>query len=424
MATMLSARTHEPLGGSGGGGGSGAGNGNKHSASRSLSINNHTQINYLNTDDQDAEDQRAIDKLLNADVVDGLQFTTGGTFTVNDGTEEEKADNAVDYEDIDEIAEDDNLDKAFGAGAMEVSVKVEEEGLRVEDEMGGLFGEGEFGAGDEVDGLFDEGFEMGQIEGGHGMEIPLNMSVDMGISKPPHFCGTDFVVSQSFGSDITLEDSYDSLGLGELHDKPRALTKEEELALYWPDFKPHTILNFNKLIPIKEAKYPTALVKQPKVLLPTKVTLEPAPDDQRSFLRPGPGKGRKNNENGLIYTHNVVEMDGEMNLVRENEKDHFDESVLRAIEMCCDDWEAKIFPPNSPEMRPAGKSALGTEEEGLEYELDIRPAKVCSRDISVSLDPENTNQHTSDRNFCIVIWRTCLQIGWMWRIYVKAGWSY
>lgn len=390
MATMISARTREPLGtgggsGGGGGGNGGAVNGNKHSSSRSLNINNHTQMSYLNSDDQDAEDQRAIDKLLNADVVEGLQFTAGGTFTVNDGTNEEKADDAVDYEDIDEVAEDDGLGKAFGADAMEVSVKVEEGGLGVEDEMGGLFGEGEFGAGDEVDGLFDEGFEMG-LEGGHGMGPPLNMSVDMGISKP-HFCGTDFGISQSFESEATLEDSFDdTLGIGGFHDEPRVLTKEEELALYWPDFKPHTILNFNKLIPIKEAKYPTLLVKQPKVLLPTKVTLEPAPDDQRSFLRPGPGKMRKYNENGLIYTQNVIEMGGEMKLARENEKDYFDESVLRAIEMCCDDWEAKVFPPSSPEMRPMGKPALGREEEGLEYELDIRPAKVCSSDTSISLD--------------------------------------
>lgn len=428
MATMLSTRTHEPLSG---GGGSGAGGSNKRLSTHHNP--NPNSMEYLDpANDQDAADDRAIAKLLNGDPMEALEFTAGGVFTVNDdGAEQEKAENAVDYEDIDEVADEDDdlLDMDVGDG--EVQVKMEE-GIGGEgDEMGGLFGEEGFGGeeGGDMDGLFDEEFEMRQIETVEGADLSIDHHLGNDIMKSGHY--DDAHAMKSFGSEeATQEDNFDDLDLGDL-DQPRELTKQEELALYWPDFRPHTVLNFNKLIPIKEAKYPTTLSKHPKILLPTKVTLEPAVDTQRSFLRPGPGKVRGGERGeGVIYTQIEAEEGEEERGQKEAEKEDFNEAVQRDIEMCCDDWEAKVF-PSSPAPESVEESRLRREREeddDLEYEIDIRPTKVSEGGKSGNCRDWKkltwSGVGNSGQSCCIVIWRTYHQIGWIWKISVMEIFTY
>ncbi|KAF8455518.1 hypothetical protein BGX38DRAFT_1249132 [Terfezia claveryi] len=298
-----------------------------------------------------------------------------------EGLEDEKAEDAIDYEDIDEVADEDE-DELGGVGGVKVKVEASDDmDMEMDLGMGGLFGEEGFGgeegdAGVDMDGLFDEDFEVGPIDiGGGGVTIDEN-----GAQKI--YTADGILGKLSFESDTTQVDRYeygDDLALGVLDDEPRELTKQQELALYWPEFRPHTVLNFNKLIPIKEGKYPFTVAKQPKVLLPTKVTLEPMVDTQRSFSRPGllKMKGQEGPVN-VITIRNEDDEGQEEKLKKGGSEEELDEKTLRDIEMCCDDWEAKVFPPDSPGLEPVKVGKPGSdigEEDDTEYEIDIRPMK-------------------------------------------------
>jgi len=363
MATMLSTRTHEPT--SLGGGGNG----------RLHKNNNKNTIDYLDPADQDAADDLTIEQLLNDSTPGGLAFLDGSISLKGEGLEDEKAEDAIDYEDIDEVADEDDSEPGKG-GDVRVKVEVSDSmDIEMDLGMGGLFGEEGFGgeegdAGGDMDGLFDEEFEV--TESG---------VIDVDGAQQSYTVG-GLLGKLSFESDMTQMDQYenDNLALAVLGDEPRELTKQEELALYWPEFHPHTVLNFNKLIPIKEAKYPFTVAKQPKVLVPTRIALEPAVDTQRSFLRPGPvkAKGQEGPAN-VVFIWNEDDERQKEKEKKGGSDEELDEKTLRDIEMCCDDWEAKVFPPDSPELVPMreGRAERGHEEEDdLEYEIDIRPMKV------------------------------------------------
>lgn len=135
------------------------------------------------------------------------------------------------------------------------------------------------------------------------------------------------------------------------------LTTAEMFNANFPSFKPDEPLRFGELLPVKRAFYiPKAPLKPPKPLVMNKVTLEIAPDTERSFRLPGLAKSTKAErrieaaEKGLVLIED--EEDGEL-----SSDDGFDmdetidpnESVaghtMRDIEMICTDWS---IPSKSP----------------------------------------------------------------------------
>ena len=381
---MLTTRTHGLSGGSGGGG-----TPTKRQHITMGTPSSAPGYREKTKDELAAADDREIEKII-AGTLDGLGYDEsgegGGVYRVRDAGEvEEKADDAIDYEDIDEVADEefDSLPEVQGDGTGNM-------------DFDDMFGEEQQGGGDDdLDKLFSDGLDMDDMEmGGQGLvDAGMITGIDLGLDNDNDLPEPDLDAAFNGGDEdqgaFNLleppEEHYeDDLGTQDLQtSEPRPLTAQERLALYCPDFRPNTILNFNKLVPIKAATLPSKLVKAPKPLVPTKAVMESAPDTMKLFLKPGPSRDEfdlkpyRTNKLECVQLGNLVMVVTPLveTLKPVPENDSFEDAMNRDIELCCDDWDSKIDPPTPPESL-SGKH--GRAEGDVEYTVDIRQNKVCA----------------------------------------------
>lgn len=408
MATMLSTRSMEL----------------KHPHSHNPSINAHFDMNSpapqqqqqqtptptVSDDELVAEaaaDEKAINDILTGSVT-GLSFDDSGgdqRFTVNDGQEEEKAEDAVDYEDMDELADDDDEDGDLPEEEDSEETKArrargddEDEDDFLKDLMNEAAGTGgmsarEAGSGgnlpDDLFGDMDVDMEDQGIGGSFGDRMELDSAGEMGMSFDGSgakagsgnigYSGTFIKEEDTDEDDDALFNNY-SFGTTQQQEP----TKEELLQKWFPDFRHHEVLNFNALIPVKTATLPSRLTRVPKPCIPTKLSFEAAIDTERSFMKTTTAKHLTSNTEGVISI--IQEESGDDSERQDSaiEDGSSEQLRQREIEIVCQDWDSMIDPPSDIEPIPEHNlHDMVMDGEQNVYELDIRSTKVGRRSTVV-----------------------------------------
>lgn len=125
--------------------------------------------------------------------------------------------------------------------------------------------------------------------------------------------------------------------------------REELLASLWPKFKRDTIPRFMDLLPPKRARYlGKSIPKPPKPISPTKVNLELALDQEKSFKvssMPNKPITEESNSQGIITIQEeiVVEKNDEGDMDMDSD---FENELVRGIswqdlQIICEDWDTR-----------------------------------------------------------------------------------
>lgn len=124
---------------------------------------------------------------------------------------------------------------------------------------------------------------------------------------------------------------------------------EELLASLWPKFEPNTIPKFIDLLPPKRARYlGKSIPKPPKPVNPTKISLELALDQEKSFKVssiPNKTSAEETSSQGIVTVQEdiVVEKDSEEDL---DMKSDFENELVGGIswqdlQIICEDWDTR-----------------------------------------------------------------------------------
>jgi hypothetical protein len=365
-----------------------------------------------------AEDD--IDKLLQQ-----AQANAGGGNFLDDINNREldrgeKADDAVDYEDIsDEDLPEEELASAGG----------DDDGFNLEDFSGPTLQEsGEtaevdddamerelFGDSDPEDGDADpEDKPLDSIEGANGAAQSASRGAG-GAQAQPGFRNVTYGVTQPVEEDEDDPEYLEQMALfnqarlkkPDDKEKEPPKTSLEEFEKVWPNFEPDKPPRFFSLVPRKRAFYiPKVPQKPPKLMVFSKVSLDIAIDQEKSFRLPPTAapikttRQAEESEGGLIYIMNDAEelrqTDEQVDLENietfdENEK--IGNVSWNDLTIACEDWELPdattegtltddfrepITPPDSnPDHMdhswtspvPGKKRRLGTREEPVSFSV-------------------------------------------------------
>lgn len=167
----------------------------------------------------------------------------------------------------------------------------------------------------------------------------------------------------------------------------------ELLKQTYPDFEKGKILNFNELFPPRKAnwvdKKPT---KNPKPLLPNKLSLDVDVDQEKLFRMPGPASSttlqqiQAAEKNGLVsllvpepIDEDDLEIFGKDDLASDDEL--IGGFSLRDIETVCEDWD-DIIDPDVPRPRQESPPVLNEEERQWYLDMGMPLPKPKRRKIS------------------------------------------
>ncbi|KAG9235417.1 putative transcription initiation factor TFIID kDa subunit [Amylocarpus encephaloides] len=280
---------------------------------------------------QEQADEDNLQKILNAEPGQDEEHTT--LFDPDRPLDAgEKADDAEDFEDI----SDDDLPEEEGpAGTAEADVPDLTDDMGTSHDTDDLFGDYRGSSPFEYD-------DHDEIQP-NGLPHPTNVDGAL----PPPSAEPEINLRE-----LNFPEHYDSANQDPLIPAP-AESEEELLKQSWPTFERGVIIDWNALIVEKGSRYPLKTPeKPPKPVNPTKVSLEIAPDQEKSFRAPGPATSDKRKRvqeaeaKGLVA---IVEDDTE-----EGESDDGldwtipDPSEMIGgitwtdLEIMCEDWDAKI----------------------------------------------------------------------------------
>ena len=222
---------------------------------------------------QEEEDDRLYQKVLQEDREGGGQQAR--LFDLDRPLDTgEKADDAEDFEDI---SDDDLPEEEDGPGARESDLPGLTDDAGTSHDTDDLFGEGRASSPfDELDDhdVFQENGTSQPSRIGGGLTLPsLEPEVDLReLNFPEHYGSTNQDPSIPAPAEST----------------------EDLLKQSWPGFEKGVVLNWNDLLPSKTAHYiPKIPVKPPKPVNPTKVSLDLAQDQEKSFRTAGPATSDK-----------------------------------------------------------------------------------------------------------------------------------
>jgi hypothetical protein len=266
----------------------------------------------------------------------------------------EKADDALDYEDI----SDDDLPDEEPSGSKDDDAPGLTNDMDVDyDDDDDLFGEGPDAATfDDVvveDHTTPNGSDVHHINGGLSMpSLEQEPEVDLRALNFP--------------------------GLNDAAEKEDEYT-EEDFKKAFPSFEPGGRLFWNELLPPKPAYFvPQAPAKQPKALNPTKISLDLAPDQEKQFRTAAPTVTDKRKRFAEAEGRGIVLIEEESSDEEEDEVnyDHVyidpQEKIgnynMMDLEIACMDWEAIIDKANQIAETPAVQEE---EEELDEWEREV-----------------------------------------------------
>ncbi|QSZ29582.1 hypothetical protein DSL72_004098 [Monilinia vaccinii-corymbosi] len=289
-----------------------------------------TQFTEIDWKRQDEEDEKAMKTLLN----DSLEKGDESLFGDRPLELGEKADDAQDFEDIsdDDLPEE---EEASLPSAGDLPALTDDAGTSHDTDD--LFGEGRYSSPFG----FDDNVEIQDRESqaaGNTVEEPAG---------PPN------------EEEDLLELNFPGYNQARLNNQdlsiPAPAESEADLAKQlFPSLAPGVILNFNELLPPKLAYFvPKVPVKQPKPLNPTKVSLDLAPDQEKSF-RSNLGTATVDKRKRAIE----AEAKGLVAIIEESDDEAVNEETFdfeeppedeklggvtwADLQMICDDWDSKI----------------------------------------------------------------------------------
>ncbi|KAH0536909.1 hypothetical protein FGG08_006247 [Glutinoglossum americanum] len=345
---------------------------------------------------QDEEDTRQITQLINGDNVGSLDFLNR---PLEPG---EKADDAIDYEDIsdDDLAED--IDMRSGGG--------EESGVW---DVGGSDG-----GGNDLDAMMKEGNlphgEDSAVANGNDFD---DLFGDFGDDVNGKDLGTADGVGMSFdfdeddqlpNSSATLPDSVEGkeaassgttlfrdINFGQYIPPPPA-NNEELLASIWPGFDRDAPPKFMSLLPPKKAYFVGKVpLRPPRPVHPTKVSLELEQDQEKLFRMSNTTTYRQRTAReeaelkGLVLIENMEDISEESSddedVFIETEYEPIGGVSWRDIEIACADWDSMLQDePSDPEPEEAPAAAekrlreddlFGEGDDDWDREFGVPPAK-------------------------------------------------
>jgi len=281
----------------------------------------------------------------------------------------EKADDAIDFEDIsdDDLPEEEFADNQGTMAALQnySGTTVQDSGEGEDTDMADLFG-------DDVDDLFGDGPDQSSPVGTHHEDDPLK-SVE-GLGQDEMDITSDSQGQSSFGNltqaatrreeedeDEDEDPEYreqmalfaQARGAKENQAPPSPKTSKEDFEKVWPNFEPDKPPRFFSLVPRKRAYYiPKVPQKQMKPMVFTKLSLDIAPDQEKSFRLPptaATAKSGRNQEDelgGLIHiASTAVEDQDHSDPMELDNFDRIDESEMignvswSELQVACGDWD-------------------------------------------------------------------------------------
>ena len=183
-------------------------------------------------------------------------------------------------------------------------------------------------------------------------------------------------------------------GSGSASDLPPAPPEnmEELLASLWPKFQRHTVPRFMELLPPKKAHYVGKTpLKPPKAVNPTKVSLELAQDQEKSFRAPQTANKRAQEveaeQRGLVLVSEIEHGEQSDNEDVELDSDVEGEPVggmtWQDMQVLCEDWDSHSLEQISDSDHGGGEPAeasdddlFGTDKYDWDRYLNDRPLKV------------------------------------------------
>ncbi|OBT91516.1 hypothetical protein VE01_10529 [Pseudogymnoascus verrucosus] len=300
----------------------------------------------------------------------------------------EKADDAEDFEDISDDDLPDEEEATNGGGA----------------DLPGLTDDG--GTSHDTDDLFGELRGSSPFEGEDrhtGVQIK---QLD------------DSQTTQSIGSRLTLPSSLPSLDTSaefpsmsfDQEPKPSdeanqdlsipapAETEEELVKQAWPTFEQGITINWNELLPPKKAHYiPKQPIKPPKPVNPTRVSLDLAPEQEKSFRVAGPSHSSKLQRIQESVAKGIIPILEESSDEATSEEGFDwdtpppDEEIggisWADLQVICDDWESRIE-ASSPEVEEREAPEVTWDDADDEWfrDMEMHPAKRQKTSKSKEID--------------------------------------
>jgi len=183
-------------------------------------------------------------------------------------------------------------------------------------------------------------------------------------------------------------------GSGSASDLPPAPpeNKEELLASLWPTFQRHAVPRFMDLLPPKKAHYVGKTpLKPPKAVNPTKVSLELAQDQEKSFRAPQIANKRSQEseaeQKGLILVPELESgeqsSDEDMDVDSDPEGKPVGGMTWQDMQILCEDWDIHSLEQLSDSEQgdvgiadASDDDLFGTDKYDWNRDLDDRPSKV------------------------------------------------
>ncbi|RDW82633.1 hypothetical protein BP6252_03745 [Coleophoma cylindrospora] len=286
--------------------------------------------------DDEAELQRALDAVMGSGAIgQGGGINIGISEDVNDRGE--KADDAEDFEDIsdDDLPEEEEATVPSGG---DLPGLTDDTGTSHDNDLDDLFGEGPDSPTFE-DAEMRDGLEPSSLSAPVANEEADALSHEESIARLREF---NFPSSnEAANQDLSIP--------------APAENQAEFVKVLFPAFEEGAILNWNDLLPPKKAHYiPKVPLKEPKPVHPTKVSLEIAPDQEKSFRTAGPAKSDKRKRAQEAEAKGLVAIIEESSDEGENKEDFEWEAPSRTekigrftwtdLEIICEDWDSKINP--------------------------------------------------------------------------------
>ncbi|KAI9756377.1 MAG: Autophagy protein 22 [Chaenotheca gracillima] len=377
------------------------------------------------TNDQDDSDQREIDKLLEGDDLGNFDFSIPN---LEPG---EKANDAVDYEDIDDddlADEEDEGEPALDGQAESWGNGHEEPGG---DDLDGILqGEtlpelqnGQAEAGEDLDDLFGDlpSSPTGQHDIPNGTKIDENAkTAAVEVEEDDHAAEPSAAVptvtanqEETVTSQEELFRTVNFAGKKKQDAPPPTLglllppppeNSEEALAAMWPKFRPNEIPNFMELLPPKKSHYVGKTpLKAPKAVQPSKLNLEISTDQERTFKSAGPTITNKRllafeaEQRGVTIVSDEETgskaSEDEMEWGSTPDDEEIGGVTWNDLEVLCEDWDMNLLEgPSDAEDEGPQRRLLDHEDDDLfgdvddDWEKDLEmPASKRQKTSHVSL---------------------------------------
>jgi transcription initiation factor TFIID subunit 1 len=365
----------------------------------------------------------ADDELLINSVLSGVgQADDTLAFLNRDLEVGEKADDAIDFEDISDDDLADEEESAADANELpddenHAKQTADGNGHADEPDLSDLFGEH---GDDDLDDLFGDGLPSDNIEGGHingvngvhasvkdtlprsSADIPSDAesgkeSSPMGdASERPSFRDVDYGAQDdpelleqmelfaSHRERVEREDRFKRGGM-ETDIPPAPQTDEELFKTIWPAFNKEEIPRFGVLLPWKRAVYLSKRsLKPPKPLQSLKVNLDLLQDQERSFKLNVPISNKRKRdeakEYGILFVAQTEgtqqSSDEEMDLDPLDDNEIIGGVCVQDLRILCEDWDTLTLLSDSPENSRCLPFENGADVVDIDNQLAARRARL------------------------------------------------